>query len=124
MSILEEIRDAVENCRPKIVEGLVRSALDGGVAPRTILEEALVPAMRNAGEYYLRNESDIPRILAAARSMRKGLDVLEPHLDRRRETLGTVIIGTVQGDLHDLGKNLVAVMFRCAGFRVIDLGWT
>ena len=122
MSILEEIRDAVENGQPKTAETLVQRALEEGTVPRTILEDALVPAMRNAGEFYRRNESDIPRILAAARSMRKGLDVLEPHLDRKVEDLGKVIIGTVQGDLHDVGKNLVAVMFRCAGFQVIDLG--
>ena len=122
MSIIDEIRSAVENGQLKTTEALVQQALQEGTAAKNILEEALLPAMREAGERYRRSESDIPRILAAARSMRKGLDVLEPHLDRRPEGLGKVIIGTVQGDLHDVGKNLVAVMFRCAGFQVIDLG--
>ena len=123
MSKLEEIRNAVENGRLKHVETLVREALDQGISPAVILEEAMIPAMRDAGEYYRRNECDIPRILAAARSMRKGLDVLEPYLDQETpQYLGKVIIGTVQGDLHDVGKNLVAVMFRSVGFQVIDLG--
>lgn len=123
MSKLEEIRTAVENGRPKHVESLVLEALDQGISPAAILEEAMIPAMRDAGEYYRRNESDIPRILAAARSMRKGLDVLEPRLDQQAPRyLGKVIIGTVQGDLHDVGKNLVAIMFRSVGFEVIDLG--
>ena len=123
MSILKEIRDAVESGYPKTVETLVRRALEEGVAPKAVLEEALVPAVQDAGDYYRRNESDIPRLLAAARCMRRGLDVLEPHLGGwQYQDLGKVIIGTVQGDLHDVGKNLVAVMFRCVGFQVIDLG--
>ena len=123
MSILEEIRAAVETGRPRYVEKLIQQALEADVAPSRILEEAMVPAMRSVGEYYRSNESDIPRILAAARCMRKGLDLLEPSLERQEtRPMGKVILGTVEGDLHDVGKNLVAIMFRCAGFQVIDLG--
>ena len=79
--------------------------------------------MRSAGEHYKNNESDIPKILAAARCMRMGLDVLEPYIENQdSQILGKVILGTVEGDLHDVGKNLVAIMFRSAGFQVIDLG--
>ena len=123
MSVLEEIQAAVEAGRPRYVENLIRQALEEGVPAKQILEEAMVPAMRSAGEYYRSNESDIPRILAAARSMRKGLDILEPCLkNQTSHHLGKVILGTVEGDLHDVGKNLVAIMFRSAGFQVIDLG--
>ena len=123
MSILEEIQAAVEAGRPRYVENLIQQALEKGVPAKQILEEAMVPAMRSAGEYYRNNESDIPRILAAARSMRKGLDILEPCLENQAaHHLGKVILGTVEGDLHDVGKNLVAIMFRSAGFQVIDLG--
>lgn len=83
----------------------------------------MVPAMRQMGEHYKNNEADIPRILASARCMRKGLDLLTPNLESERGLyVGTVVLGTVEGDLHDVGKNLVAIMFRSAGFKVIDLG--
>ena len=123
MSKLEEIRAAVEAGRLRYVEELIRQALDEGTSPSQILEQAMVPAMRSAGAHYKNNESDIPHILAAARCMRKGLDVLEPYIKGQdNRIIGKVILGTVEGDLHDVGKNLVAIMFRSAGFQVIDLG--
>lgn len=123
MSKLEEIRAVVEAGRLRYVEELIRQALADGCSPSQILEQAMVPAMRSAGEHYKNNESDIPKILAAARCMRMGLDVLEPYIENQdKHILGKVILGTVEGDLHDVGKNLVAIMFRSAGFQVIDLG--
>ena len=123
MPVLEAIQEAVENGRPKDVERQIRQALEQGLPAEQILEEALIPAMREAGEHYRNNECDIPRILSAARSMRKGLQILEPFLEKSGETnRGTIVLGTVEGDLHDVGKNLVAIMFRSAGFKVIDLG--
>lgn len=123
MSTLEEIRAVVEDGRLRYVEDLIRRALAEGFSPSQILEQAMVPAMRSAGEHYKSNESDIPKILAAARCMRKGLDVLEPYIrNQNSHVIGKVILGTVEGDLHDVGKNLVAIMFRSAGFQVIDLG--
>ena len=123
MSKLEEIRAVVEADRLRYVEELIRQALADGCSPSQILEQAMVPAMRSAGEHYKNNESDIPKILAAARCMRMGLDVLEPYIENQdKHILGKVILGTVEGDLHDVGKNLVAIMFRSAGFQVIDLG--
>lgn len=123
MPILEEIQAAIENGRPKDAERLISRAVEEGIRPSVILEEAMITAMRNAGEYYRNNDGDIPRILAAARSMRKGLNILEPYLEKDKVCfLGTVLLGTIEGDLHDVGKNLVAMMFRSAGFHVIDLG--
>ena len=124
MSKLEEIRSVVEAGRLRYVEDLIHQALGEGYTPAQILEQAMVPAMRSAGEHYKSNESDIPKILAAARWMRRGLDVLEPYIekDQGSHVIGKVILGTVEGDLHDVGKNLVAIMFRSAGFQAIDLG--
>ena len=124
MSKLEEIRSVVEAGRLRYVEDLIHQALGEGYTPAQILEQAMVPAMRSAGEHYKSNESDIPKILAAARCMRRRLDVLEPYIekDQGSHVIGKVILGTVEGDLHDVGKNLVAIMFRSAGFQVIDLG--
>ena len=123
MKYLEEIRKAIECGKPKDTERLIRQALEDGENPAVILEDAMVPAMRTAGEAYRREESDIPKILLAARSMQKGLNILEPILEQDPDRHpGTVILGTVEGDLHDVGKNLVAIMLRSAGFEVIDLG--
>ena len=123
MKYLEEIRKAIECGKPKDTERLIRQALEDGENPAVILEDAMVPAMRTAGEAYRREESDIPKILLAARSMQKGLNILEPILEQDPDRHpGTVILGTVEGDLHDLGKNLVGLMFRSSGFEVVDLG--
>ena len=123
MTILEEIRRSIELGRSKDTEHLVLKALEQKVNPNRILEVGMIPAMRNVGEDYKKNMADIPRILTAARSMRKGLDLLEEHLGQDAiPFVGTIILGTVEGDLHDMGKNLVAIMFRSAGFKVIDLG--
>ena len=107
MKYLEEIRKAIECGKPKDTERLIRQALEDGENPAVILEDAMVPAMRTAGEAYRREESDIPKILLAARSMQKGLNILEPILEQDPDRHpGTVILGTVEGDLHDVGKNL------------------
>ncbi|MBR2527314.1 MAG: cobalamin-dependent protein [Blautia sp.] len=121
--ILQDIKEAIEQGHSIKAEKLVQAGLDEGLDPFRIVQEAMIPAMRDAGRYYKENEYDIPRILSAARGMRKGLDILEPYLNGRGcQEIGSVILGTVKGDLHDVGKNLVAVMFRSEGFRVIDLG--
>lgn len=123
MTIIQKIKEAIEVGRPKETEKLIKQALSENIKPSVMLEEAMIPAMRSAGEYYRNNDGDIPRILAAARSMRKGLDILEPYIETESgKPLATIVLGTVKGDLHDMGKNLVAIMFRSAGFKVIDLG--
>ena len=123
MDILESLRCAIEEGHPGEAEGLVEKALDAGIPSVRIVDEAMMPAMNHVGEYYKNNEADILRILAAARSIRKGFEILEKrNVPLQRQSIGTVILGTVEGDLHDVGKNLVAIMFRSAGFKVIDLG--
>ncbi len=118
----EDIRLSVEHGQPKETEKLVKKALKEGLPPQEILEQGMVEAMRLVGQRYKNNEIYIPGILAAARAMRDGIAVLEPDMKGRNQKIATVILGTVEGDLHDMGKNLVAMMFRCAGFEVIDLG--
>lgn len=123
MAILEELRRAIEEGHPGETEGLTEEALDMEIDPVQIVEEAMMPAMRNVGECYRNEEADILRILAAARSVRKGFELIEKRdISFSQNSIGTVILGTVEGDLHDVGKNLVAIMFRSAGFKVIDLG--
>lgn len=123
MAILEQLQRAIEEGHPGEAENLTEEALDRQIDPVQIVEEAMMPAMRKVGEYYKNQEADILRILVAARSVRKGFELIEKrNLSFNREHIGTVILGTVEGDLHDVGKNLVALMFRSAGFKVIDLG--
>ncbi|MCD7764445.1 MAG: cobalamin-dependent protein [Lachnospiraceae bacterium] len=123
MTVLEKLRQSIEAGHPGETEKLVEEALEEQVDSMCIVEEAMMPAMRTMGEKYKNQEADIPHILAAARCIRSGFALIEkqdPAFEERN--IGTVIVGTVEGDLHDVGKNLVALMFRSAGFRVIDLG--
>lgn len=123
MALLEELRRAIEEGHPRETESLTEQALDEQMDSMRIVEEAMMPAMRNVGEHYKNEEADILRILAAARSVRKGYELIEKRdASFCRKNIGTIILGTVEGDLHDVGKNLVALMFRSAGFKVIDLG--
>ncbi len=123
MEILEELRLAVENGHPGEAGRLAAKALDDGTEPLQIVEDAMMPAMRSVGERYKNEEADILRILAAARSVRTCFDLIEKRgLPLAQKNIGTIILGTIEGDLHDVGKNLVAIMFRSAGFKVVDLG--
>ena len=123
MSKLQEIAQAVESGKAKIVSGLVQEALDEGIAPMDILNQGLIDAMGVIGEKFKNNEIFVPEMLVAARAMKKGVAVVKPYLgDGNSVSKGKIIIGTVQGDLHDIGKNLVAMMIESAGFEVIDLG--
>lgn len=123
MTAYEVIRASVIYGQPKETERLVKEALQDGLSPSEILNQGLIEAMRLVGQRYKNNEVYIPGILAAARAMRDGVSVLEPELVRQNHgKIGLVILGTIEGDLHDMGKNLVAMMFRCIGFEVLDLG--
>lgn len=124
MDILGEIKQAIIAGQPRYVETLVEQAMEQRISAETIMNDAMLPGMRDAGELFRNRETDIARVLTAARCMRLGMERLEPHLlDKgNRPLLGKAILGTVEGDLHDMGKNMVAIMFRCAGFEVIDLG--
>ena len=122
MSKLQEIADIVIAGKAKLVGGLVQEALDAGNEPTEILN-SMIGAMDVVGERFKNNEIFVPEMLVAARAMKKGVEVLKPHLATAGAgTAGKVVIGTVAGDLHDIGKNLVAMMIESAGFEVIDLG--
>ena len=123
MSKVEEIAAAVENGKVKKVAGLVQEALDEGISATEILNTGMIGAMGVVGEKFKNNEIFVPEMLIAARAMKKGVEVLTPALkEAGSEPVGKLILGTVAGDLHDIGKNLVGMMIEGAGFNVIDLG--
>lgn len=123
MSKVQEIAAAVEAGKAKVIGGLVEEAIKEGCDPLEILNVGMIDAMGVVGEKFRNNEIFVPEMLVAARAMKKGVEVLKPHLaGDNSATVGKYIIGTVAGDLHDIGKNLVAMMIESAGFEVIDLG--
>jgi methanogenic corrinoid protein MtbC1 len=122
MSKLEEVKTQVEAGKTKLVPGLVQEALDEGSSPNDILQ-SMIDGMKVVGDRFSAGEIFVPEMLIAAKAMKKGVEVLEPHLaGDARTSLGTCIIGTVKGDLHDIGKNLVSLMIGSAGFDMVDLG--
>jgi 5-methyltetrahydrofolate--homocysteine methyltransferase len=101
----------------------VQIAVDAGIAPEVILQQGLIPAMTEVGRLFEIGEYFVPEMLIAARAMQAGLAILKPRLVAANiAAAGKVVIGTVQGDLHDIGKNLVAMMMEGAGFEIVDLG--
>ena len=123
MSKLEEVAAAVEKGKVKIVAGLTQEALDEGYSAAEILNTGMIGAMAVVGEKFKNNEIFVPEMLIAARAMKKGIEVLTPALKAAgAEPIGRLILGTVAGDLHDIGKNLVGMMIEGAGFEVLDLG--
>ncbi len=123
MSLLEQIAQAVidgdEVSTPKLVE----QALAEGAAAKTVLQDGLLKGMTEVGRRFREGEYFVPEVLIAAEAMKAGTSVLKPHLARAGvKPEATAVIGTVRGDLHDIGKNLVATMLEGAGFEVIDLG--
>ncbi len=123
MSKIQEVAEAVEKGKVKIVAGLVQEALDEGASAADILNIGMIGAMAVVGEKFKNNEIFVPEMLIAARAMKKGVEVLTPYLKAAgTESKGKLILGTVAGDLHDIGKNLVGMMIEGAGFEVIDLG--
>ncbi len=123
MSHIETIFNAVLEGDAAGAKTGVTAALNAGIAPETILKEGLIAAMGEVGRLFEENEYFVPEMLVAARAMQGGLVLLKPHLAAGGvAAMGKVIIGTVKGDLHDIGKNLVAMMLEGAGFEVIDLG--
>ncbi|HAZ05388.1 MAG TPA: cobalamin-binding protein [Acetobacterium sp.] len=122
MSKIEEVKSLVETGKSKKVAAAVQEALDGGAKASEILE-AMIASMSVVGDKFSSGEIFVPEMLIAAKSMAKGVDVLRPLLAGDNSTsLGTCIIGTVAGDLHDIGKNLVTMMIESAGFTMVDLG--
>lgn len=123
MSKIEEVREAVGKGKSKLIGGLVEEAIAEGASPMEILNVGMIDEMAKIGEKFKRNEVFVPEMLIAAKTMKKGVETLKKYLpDGADKALGKVVIGTVSGDLHDIGKNLVAMMFESSGFEVIDLG--
>jgi 5-methyltetrahydrofolate--homocysteine methyltransferase len=119
----EELFNAIIKGKRKDVAELVQTAVDAGADVPDILMGSMIPAMREIGDRFSRNEVYVPEMLIAARAMQAGLNIVEPLLaGTGHEPLARVAIGTVKGDLHDIGKNLVAMMLKGAGYEVTDLG--
>jgi 5-methyltetrahydrofolate--homocysteine methyltransferase len=121
--MLDKLQEALIAGKKNDVEGLVDQALSSGIPSREILNQGLIAGMEKLGIMFKNNEVFIPEVLVAARAMNAGLTKLEPYLIKDKvEPKGLVVIGTVKGDLHDIGKNLVAMMLKGAGYKIIDLG--
>jgi len=123
MADLEALKNAVIKGDQNAAKEIVATALKEGVEPEPILNEGLIAGMNVIGQAFKKNEVYVPEVLIAARAMKMAMEILEPKLvEAGVEPLATVVIGTVKGDLHDIGKNLVAMMLKGAGFNVVDIG--
>ncbi|MBS1455359.1 cobalamin-binding protein [Victivallaceae bacterium BBE-744-WT-12] len=123
MTDFEALKAAVIKGDRNKVTAMVQAAIDGKEDINAILDRGMIPAMREIGDKFSRNEAYVPELLIAARAMQAGLALLEPLIAASgRKSLGKVAIGTVKGDLHDIGKNLVGIMLKGAGYEVMDLG--
>ncbi|TFG60755.1 MAG: cobalamin-binding protein [Spirochaetales bacterium] len=123
MSILNEISELLQKGKAKEVTELVQKAIDQGTAAKAILNEGLMIGMSIIGEKFKKNEVYVPEVLIAARAMNAGIAILKPLLgEGEMGAKGKVVLGTVKGDLHDIGKNLVKIMMEGKGLQVVDLG--
>jgi len=123
MADLKALADAIIKGDQNAAVEITRTALKEGTAAKSVLEEGLIAGMDVVGGRFKKNEIYIPEVLIAARAMKMAMEILEPELAKAGvKPVGKFLIGTVQGDLHDIGKNLVAMMLKGAGFEVVDLG--
>jgi 5-methyltetrahydrofolate--homocysteine methyltransferase len=123
LSIFDQISENLQKGKANDVKALVLQAVNSKEHPGDILNKGLLAGMGIIGEKFKKNEVYVPEVLIAARAMKAGMELLKPLLAAAKvEPIGTVVIGTVKGDLHDIGKNLVGMMLEGAGFRVIDAG--
>lgn len=123
MADLQALADAVIKGDQNTAMEITKTALSEGTAPKSVLDEGLIAGMDIIGARFKKNEVYIPEVLIAARAMKMAMEILEPELAKAGvKPIGKFLIGTVQGDLHDIGKNLVAMMLKGAGFEVIDIG--
>jgi corrinoid protein of di/trimethylamine methyltransferase len=123
MADLKSLYEAILNGDAKIAHGITEQAIKDGADPIQLVDEFMIPAMNEVGRRFESNEYFVPELLISARAMKGALDLVRPLLVARgAKPLGTVAVGTVKGDLHDIGKNLVAAMLEGGGFEVIDLG--
>jgi len=120
---MKELKELVKKGKAPETAEMVKKLIDEGKEPEAIMKQGLIPAMDEVGDLFQKGEYFVPEMLVAARAMQKGLEVLKPRLvESGIEPIGRVVLGTVKGDLHDIGKNLVAMALEGAGFEVIDLG--
>lgn len=123
MELLNQISQNLQCGKAKVVKQLVQQAIDEGIPVQQILNEGLLDGMNVVGEKFKNNEVFVPEVLVAARAMNMGTQLLKPLMAQEGvEAIGKVCIGTVKGDLHDIGKNLVKMMMEGKGFEVVDLG--
>ena len=121
--VLQQIFEGIIIGDPNMVQKKVQEALDNKFDPSVVLDQGMIAAMDNVGKLYEQGDYFIPEMLLAAQAMQLGLEILRPHLlGANIKSIGTIVAGTVQGDLHDIGKNLVCLMFEGAGYDVHDLG--
>jgi len=120
---MDKLKEHVKAGDGKSTAERVQELLDGGTGAEAILKESLIPAMDDIGELYSQGEFFVPEMLASAKAMKEGMQVLRPRLaESGVEPVGKVVLGTVKGDLHDIGKNLVGMVVEGAGFEIVDLG--
>jgi 5-methyltetrahydrofolate--homocysteine methyltransferase len=123
MDLLAEIANGVINGDDERIARMTRKVIDQGTSPKTILDDGLIAGMNVVGERFKAHTIFLPDVLLAAKAMYAGLDLLKPLLiEQGFPPMGRVVIGSVRGDLHDIGKNLVSIMLKGAGFEIIDLG--
>lgn len=123
MPVLEDIKNSIITYKPAKTKEYCQQALDEGIEPQLILSDGLIAGMAVIGEKFKLNKIYVPEVLIAARCTHAGLDILKPILAAAKAVaLGKIVLGTVKDDLHDIGKNLVAMMLEGAGFEVINLG--
>ncbi len=123
MEKLQELADLIINGKAPDTEKLTQELLDSGVTPGEVLNDGLILGMGEVGRRFKNNEFYVPEVLIAARAMKAGMKILKPKLSETGvKPIAKIVIGTIKGDLHDIGKNLVGMMLEGAGFEVIDLG--
>lgn len=122
--LLKQARQAVMEGDEEAAEAMAHKVIAEGINPVEIINEGLSPAMTEVGDGFANEEIPLPGVLVAAEAMTKAIEIMEPHIAKEEvaETLGTVVIGTVEGDIHDIGKRIVATMLKVYGFEVHDLG--
>lgn len=123
MEYTNQLSQAIVDGKLEIAQDMVSKAIETGMDPQTIINDYLTVGMAEIGQRFQDHKAFVPNLLMSARAMKGALEILKPYMNSEVEThLGTVVIGTVQGDLHDIGKNLVASMLEGCGFKVINLG--
>jgi 5-methyltetrahydrofolate--homocysteine methyltransferase len=121
--LFEEMKEMIIKANREALVRIVRQSLDGGAKAKEIIDRGLIPGMEVVGERMKTGEMFIPEVIHSGKTMQSAIDFLAPYLDKSDVTAkGVVVIGTVEGDMHDIGKNLVSMMLNGAGFKVIDLG--